>query len=97
MIGKRLREARIRCNLTQDELAQQAGLTSHVVWKIENGKREPTASELGPLCVVLGVSADWVLGLAWNDGMQLAELAELRAWKRDVEAWLLQTPGGERL
>jgi ribosome-binding protein aMBF1 (putative translation factor) len=60
---ERLLLARRRADLTQEELAARAGLHKTDVSKMERGRMLPTAPRLRRLCVALGVSADFLLGL----------------------------------
>ena len=60
---ERLLLARRRADLTQEELAARAGLHKTDVSKMERGRLLPTAPRLRRLCVALGVSADFLLGL----------------------------------
>ena len=60
---ERLLLARRRADLTQEELAERAGLHKTDVSKMERGRMLPTVPRLRRLCVALGVSADFLLGL----------------------------------
>lgn len=64
--GERIREARIRAGLSQEELAirmQLAGLQmgQMAVSRIESGKRLVPDFELPLLAKALGVTTDWLL------------------------------------
>lgn len=50
---KRLRKDR---NLTQDELAEKAGITKSAISRYESGKRQPTIDTLGRLANAFGVN-----------------------------------------
>src|SRR4051794_4890690 len=54
--GRRLKELREAAGLTQDGLAEGAGLYKFSVAKLEQGIREPTWSTVLALAKVLGVS-----------------------------------------
>ena len=58
LMGSRLRAARIACNLTQQELADQAGLAVKTVQDIEHGVKNPTYETLAALIKRLGISAN---------------------------------------
>jgi transcriptional regulator with XRE-family HTH domain len=45
-LGPRLREARERLELTQEEIAQRSGVHATEVSRIEAGKRDPQVSTL---------------------------------------------------
>lgn len=55
-LGARVREARIRAGLHQDELASRVGFSGHsVIAKIETGARRVTALELSDIAAAIGV------------------------------------------
>lgn len=55
-LAENLRSRRLGENLTQDELAQRAGLERKTVNRIENGKLSPTIDTLVRLALVLRTS-----------------------------------------
>ena len=61
---KRLREEQ---NLTRQELAYAAGITSAAIGYYESGKREPQASTLVAIANALHVSTDMLLGYEVNE------------------------------
>ena len=67
--GSRIREARIRAGLSQEELAARMQLTGlqmgqMAISRIETGKRLVPDFELPLLAEALGVTANWLLGLS---------------------------------
>jgi len=54
----RLRTARLRRMLTQEELARRAGTTEATVNRLENGLQRPRISTVRKLADVLGVPPD---------------------------------------
>jgi transcriptional regulator with XRE-family HTH domain len=62
-IIRRLREAREKAGLTQEELADVLGADRGIINKIEMNRRRLDAQELKLLCERLGVSADFILGI----------------------------------
>ena len=54
----RLREARLRRMLTQQELAERAGTTEATVNRLENGLQRPRISTVRKLASVLGVAPE---------------------------------------
>ncbi|MGE3542252.1 MAG: helix-turn-helix domain-containing protein [Candidatus Tectimicrobiota bacterium] len=62
--GARLERARKRRGLTQIELAELIGQKQANYWKLESGNASPRGDTIYTLCRVLGVSADYLLGLA---------------------------------
>jgi transcriptional regulator with XRE-family HTH domain len=63
--AKRLKQAREARGLSQNGLAAALGgeVTQSAVSYWESGKNLPATETLRELCSVLGVSADWLLGL----------------------------------
>lgn len=62
MIGKRLKLAIEQKRISQKELAERAGICESTLSKYVNDKTGEFGG-LKNLCTVLGVSADWMLGL----------------------------------
>ena len=56
LVGGRLREARQARDMTQDDVAREAGLTKSFVSAVERGETSPSIGSLYRLCEVLGVS-----------------------------------------
>lgn len=54
-LGARIREARTRADMTQDELARHVGLDRTAINRIESGTRKVAALELSDIAGVLGV------------------------------------------
>ncbi len=55
-LGKRIRSARKDCQLTQQELADQAGLAVKTIQDIEKGRKNPSYETLCLLVDRLGIS-----------------------------------------
>jgi transcriptional regulator with XRE-family HTH domain len=71
--AERLREMREKKGLTQRELAHLCGMNEHQVFRYENGKSDPSATNLGLIARELGVSADYLLGLSDYPNGQFGE------------------------
>lgn len=69
-IIKRLRKER---NFTQEELAEQLGVTFQAVSKWENDTGMPDISQIVPLASVFGVSTDLLFGLSGKNSAEEAE------------------------
>lgn len=55
-LGARIREARVRADLSQEELASRVGFSGHsVIAKIETGTRKVSALELSDIAAAIGV------------------------------------------
>jgi transcriptional regulator with XRE-family HTH domain len=61
-VGERLKTLRIRRALTQEELAQRAGLTKTAINRLEVDKAEPRMSTLRKLAQALGVDPSELVG-----------------------------------
>lgn len=61
--GKKISECRQNMNLTQEELAGRIGVTPQALSKWERDVSLPDITLLAQLCQVLGVSADYLLGI----------------------------------
>lgn len=62
-LHEKLRATRIDRDLSQADVAAALGTTKQQVSKYETGVQEMTASRLAAVCRLLGVSADYLLGL----------------------------------
>jgi len=62
-LGKQIKKARIDKDMSQRELARQAGLRQAHLSLIENDKHDPAATLVRRLARALGCSADYLLGL----------------------------------
>jgi len=58
LFGQRLREQRLKQNLTLEQLAEKANLSSNFVGMVERGLKEPSLSTIVKLLNGLNVSAD---------------------------------------
>ena len=61
LLGKRIREERLRLNLTQEKLAEDIGISTAYLGQIERGERSITLDKLIPLVNRLGVTIDFLL------------------------------------
>ena len=58
-----LKELRIANGLSQQQVAKEIGITRSAYSNYEQGIREPDLATVKKLCVVLQVSADYLLGI----------------------------------
>lgn len=61
LMGKRILTRRKQLRLTQEELAERAGVTSQMVSTAELGKKAMRPENIIKICSVLGVSTDYLL------------------------------------
>ena len=62
MIGKRVRELRVKKGLSQQDLGNAIGVTKVTVCGYESGTRIPNLEKLIKLADTLGTSTDYLLG-----------------------------------
>ena len=67
MLGEELRAARLAANLTQEKLADEAGISRNYVSLLELNRKSPTVDLLLGLCDTLGVSAADLIRRVEND------------------------------
>ena len=60
-LGKRLREERLRLNLTQEKLAEDVELSTAYIGQVERGERSLTLEKLILIAKRLGVTVDFLL------------------------------------
>lgn len=60
-LGKRIREERLRLNLTQEKLAEEVGVSTAYIGQIERGERSLTLDKLVKVVNRLGVTIDFLL------------------------------------
>lgn len=71
-IGARIKEARERCGLKQDEVAKKLNVTLTAYQNYEYGKRDIKSSMILSICAVLRCSPNWLLGYS-EEGAHLAD------------------------
>lgn len=78
ILGRRIREERLRLNLTQEKLAEDVNLSTAYIGQIERGERSLTLDSLVAVANRLGVTVDYLLSdsiVPGNDG-------EYRLWSQ---------------
>lgn len=61
LLGKRIREERLRMSLTQEKLAEEVDISTAYLGQIERGERSVTLDKLIPIANRLGVTVDFLL------------------------------------
>ena len=61
-MAKKIKEARIAKNMTQMKLAENMGVSYQAISSWERGNSMPDIAKLEPLCEILGISIDELLG-----------------------------------
>ena len=88
LLGKRIREERLRLNLTPEKLAEDIGISTSYLGQIERGERSVTLDKLIPLANRLGVTVDFLLAdymVSVGDDMSLNSLNQLLQGKTVAE------------
>ena len=62
-LGSRIRQARDRAGLTQEQLAERIGVSRTAIARYESGEIEPKLHNLAAIAVALNVSCDELLGI----------------------------------
>lgn len=76
-IGKRLRDRRKQMNLSQDKLAELAGVTGQTISVAELGKKAMRADTIIGICNALDISADYLLFGSVSSGGELVRSEKL--------------------
>ena len=63
MYGERLKNARKKRNLSQEEVALELNISRSNISKYENEELEPNLQTLKELCKIYETSADYIIGL----------------------------------
>lgn len=74
-LGSKLSICRQNMNMTQEELAGKLGVTPQAISMYERNVRMPDVSLLSQLCKILGVSADYLLGLDENKSLSCGNVS----------------------
>ena len=61
MLGEEIRKARLKARLSQEALADKAGLHRTYISLLERNKKSPTLETLLRICRALGVSAAGII------------------------------------
>ncbi|MDC0802637.1 helix-turn-helix transcriptional regulator [Clostridium paraputrificum] len=61
LLGKKIREERLKLNLTQEQLAEKVDISTSYVGQIERGERNISLDTLVNLSNTLGVTIDFLL------------------------------------
>jgi len=87
-LGEMLREARLKAELTQADVAEREGGVTEVYGRMERGNLTPSVLTLRKLCVVLRLNASAALGL---------DAGEATTWLQESEPTSKESPRMRRL
>ena len=74
--GDRLKELRKRSKLSQEQLAQQLGITKGMISSYETSMRMPSYHILLKISFLFNVSTDYLLGKNADDMLNISDLSE---------------------
>ncbi|HEX8439710.1 helix-turn-helix transcriptional regulator [Archangium sp.] len=75
-LGTALREARLKTQWTQADVADRVGVATEVYGRMERGNLTPSVPNLRKLCLALRVDANAALGLDARDGAEWLKEAD---------------------
>ena len=86
-LGKRIREERLRLNLTQEKLSEEVGISTAYLGQTERGERSVTLDKLISLANYLGVTVDFLLTdyISSDEDLNLSRLTQLFHGKSATE------------
>ncbi|HAQ51778.1 MAG TPA: XRE family transcriptional regulator [Lachnospiraceae bacterium] len=78
-LGNRIREERLRLNLTQEKLAESANITTAYLGQIERGERGVRLDKLIVIAQTLGVTIDFLLKdyVSSSDDLYIDQIRQL--------------------
>ncbi len=65
-IGERIKQARLKAECTQQQLADMIGVAKSTVTGYEKGTREPDSLKINAIAKALNVSGDYLLGTEYD-------------------------------
>ena len=95
-IGNRLRILREAKGMTQDDLAEAAGMNRVTIAKYETGRIEPKTKSLSRLAAALGVTTDYLIGQVEPENEQEQIIAPRTIEARIVSFGMDSLPKEER-
>ena len=81
-IGQRIKSARQKANLTQEQLARKSGLATITIRQYELGKRQPRLEQLRQIADALGCSLFFLIN---DEGEMTAEASAERIRELETE------------
>lgn len=71
MMGERLRLARKKNKMSQEEVAEKLNIARSNISKYEHDKLEPNIHTIKQFCKLYGVTADYLLGIESKEGQNI--------------------------
>ena len=63
MIGEKLRLARKKAKMSQEEVAEKLNISRSNISKYEHDKLEPSIYMIKQFCIIYNITADYLLGI----------------------------------
>lgn len=88
-LGRRLKEAREKTHLTQQQVADRLGISNGTLSGYERNYRDPDTDTLSKLAELYGVSVDWLTGRTDKENEVVKESSELSEYRKKAieEIW----------
>lgn len=77
-LGQRIRQERLKLNLTQEKLAEDVGLSTTYIGQVERGERSLTLGKLVLIVNRFGVTVDYLL----SDSVEPENDTQYRLWSQ---------------
>ena len=77
-LGQRIRQERLKLNLTQEKLAEDVGLSTTYIGQVERGERSLTLGKLVLIVNRVGVTVDYLL----SDSVEPENDSQYRLWSQ---------------
>ena len=77
-LGQRIRQERLKLNLTQEKLAEDVGLSTTYIGQVERGERSLTLGKLVLIVNRFGVTVDYLL----SDSVEPENDNQYRIWSQ---------------
>ena len=90
-VGERIRELREARGMTQNALANAAGVSPTYIYQLERGEKSPTVEYLDHICWGLGVTIKDFFGESELNGEIAAIFSELNERQRHLLAELIKS------
>ena len=87
IFSMRLKYARMRRGIKVVDLSEQTSISGPLISKYENGHTSPSAVNLRKLCIKLGVSSDYLIGLSENEMLKANETINSLILYNNLNKW----------
>ena len=74
-LGMRVRQQRVLCQLTQEQLAEKAGVSNSFIGHIERGEKKASVETVVALCNAMSISPSVLLQDSLSDAVMQSQLS----------------------